>query len=160
MHPIFRLVNRNLTISLNPGFLIWQIILKLNKGQAKEIKQKADDYLEKRINTQPKLPSAGCIFKNFLLDDVKNNNEKLAKLAIETGVEKGGKISAGWVIEYAGIAGKRIGDAKISLEHANFIVNTGKASADHIVMLISYIKQQVRAKTNLQLKEEIQYFGF
>ena len=29
MHPIIRLVNRNLTISLNPGFLIWQIIFPL-----------------------------------------------------------------------------------------------------------------------------------
>ena len=29
MHPIIRLVNRNLTISLNPGFLIWQVIFPL-----------------------------------------------------------------------------------------------------------------------------------
>src|SRR3989338_5504718 len=29
MHPIIRLVNRNLTISINPGFLIWQVVFPL-----------------------------------------------------------------------------------------------------------------------------------
>ena len=49
---------------------------------------------------------------------------------------------------------------KISLEHANFIVNTGHGKAEEVIMLISYIKQQVRDKLGVQLEEEVQYFGF
>jgi UDP-N-acetylmuramate dehydrogenase len=46
------------------------------------------------------------------------------------------------------------------MEHANFIVNTGKAKTEDVIMLISLIKQKARQKFNVQLQEEIQYFGF
>jgi UDP-N-acetylmuramate dehydrogenase len=44
--------------------------------------------------------------------------------------------------------------------HANFIINTGDATADDVVQLISFIKQQVRDKKGIQLHEEIEYIGF
>lgn len=64
------------------------------------------------------------------------------------------------LIDEAGLRGKQIGGAKISEMHANFIENTGNATAEQIVMLISYIKQQVRDKFGVQLQEEIRYIGF
>lgn len=67
---------------------------------------------------------------------------------------------AGQLIEEAGLKGFLLGGAKVSEKHANFIVNTGNATADEIVQLISYIKQQVRDKFGVQLQEEVDYVGF
>ncbi len=140
--------------------LIWQIILKLRKGNVDDINELIDKYLKHREQTQPKLPSAGCAFKNATLANLRECNANLANEAEEAGVVKGGKVGAGWLIEKAGLKGKHIGGAKVSLEHANFIVNTGKATAEDVAMLISFIKQQIRTKLGVQLQEEIQYFGF
>lgn len=140
--------------------LIWQIILKLRKGNVNNINGLISKYLEHREQTQPKLPSAGCIFKNVEIANLRQSTPTYANEAMETGAVKGGKVGAGWLIEKAGLKGKTIGGAKISLEHANFIINIGKATAEDVVMLISFIKQRVRDKFNIQLNEEIQYFGF
>lgn len=142
------------------NLLIWQIILKLEKGERAEIKNRTDGYLKYRSATQPNLPSAGSIFKNLLFDYLKNNNPYLSELALEKGVVKNGQVGVGWIIDLLDIKGKAIGGAKISLEHANFIVNTGKATAEDVITLIGFIKQQARDKFGVQLEEEIQYLGF
>ncbi len=140
--------------------IIWSVILKFYKDNQKEIKNKIEKYLKYRQKSQPKLPSAGCIFKNLNLDYLEKVNPNLAQEAIELGIVKDKKIGAGWLLDKLGLKGKAIGGVKISLEHANFIVNTGKGKAEDVVMLISYIKQQVRDKLGVQLQEEIQYVGF
>ncbi|MCG2700933.1 UDP-N-acetylmuramate dehydrogenase [Candidatus Parcubacteria bacterium] len=140
--------------------LIWQVVLRLRKGGIAEIQSLLDKYLTHREKNQPKLPSAGCVFKNLTIDELRNFNFDLANEAMGADIIKGGKIGAGWIVDKAGLKGKAIGGAKVSLEHANFIINTGKATAEDIIMLISFIKQQVRTKYNVQLQEEIQYFGF
>ena len=48
----------------------------------------------------------------------------------------------------------------ISKKHCNFIVNTSNAKAEDVVILISLIKQKVRTRFGIQLKEEIEYVGF
>jgi UDP-N-acetylmuramate dehydrogenase len=144
----------------NKNFIIWQITLRLKKGIQDDIKILLDKIIRQRNKSQPKLPSAGCVFKNILFDDLVNSNSYFANLAKEKKVVKGGKVGTGWLIKQIIEPGKKIGDAKVSLEHANFIVNTRKAKAEDIIILISYIKQQVRDKIGIQLQEEIEYFGF
>lgn len=68
--------------------------------------------------------------------------------------------AAGKLIEQAGLKGFGIGGAQVSDKHANFIVNTGSATADDIVQLIAHIKQQVMEKAGVQLHEEVDYVGF
>ncbi|MDP3043066.1 MAG: UDP-N-acetylmuramate dehydrogenase [bacterium] len=140
--------------------LIWQVIIKLENGNAAEIKELSEKYLKYREQTQPKLPSAGCVFKNLLIANLREFNATLANEALETGAGKDDKVGAGWLIDKLGLKGKTIGGAKISLEHANFIVNTGKATAEDVVALISFIKQQARDKFGVQLREEVEYLGF
>jgi len=48
----------------------------------------------------------------------------------------------------------------VSEEHTNFIVNTGDATAEDVIMLVSLIKQQVRDKFGVELESEVQYLGF
>jgi UDP-N-acetylmuramate dehydrogenase len=71
-----------------------------------------------------------------------------------------GMIPVAWLLDELGLKGKVIGGAKISLQHANFIVNTGNASSEDVIILISFIKQQIRDKFFIQLDEEVQYIGF
>ncbi|MFA6475186.1 MAG: UDP-N-acetylmuramate dehydrogenase [Patescibacteria group bacterium] len=71
-----------------------------------------------------------------------------------------GDKTAAQLIDELGLKGYKIGDAMVSNTHANFILNVGHATADQVVQLISYIKQQVRDKTGVQLMEEIEYIGF
>lgn len=63
--------------------------------------------------------------------------------------------SAGELIERAGMKGFRIGDAKVSEIHANFIINEGTASTADIVNLIRTIKHKVREKFDIKLIEEV-----
>ncbi len=144
----------------SPHLLIWQATFKLVHGDQARIKQLVDKNIQSRLATQPKLPSAGCVFKNLTIKRLNDFNQELALEAEESGLVRQGMVGAGWLIDLLGLKGKSIGGAKISLEHANFIVNTGKATAEDIVMLISFIKQQVRSKLKVQLEEEIQYLGF
>lgn len=71
-----------------------------------------------------------------------------------------GFISAGFVIELAGLKKMSVGGAEVSLKHANFILNTGNATAEHVVMLIGVIKERVHRKFGVHLEEEIRYVGF
>jgi len=151
---------KNYLTGQDSNLLIWQIILKLKKGNASNINELINKYLKHRDQTQPKLPSAGCVFKNVEFANLRECNANLANEAEEAGIVKGGKVGAGWLIDKLDLKGKTIGGAKISLEHANFIVNTGKATAEDVIMLISFIKQQVRDKFGVQLQEEVQYLGF
>jgi len=140
--------------------LVWQTTLKLSPGDQGKISSAIESHIDYRAKTQPNLPSAGCVFKNFTIDEIRETNRDLAKRAEESGAVKGGKVGAGWLIDQMDLKGKKMGNTKISLEHANFIVNTGNATAEEVIMLISYIKQQVRDDFNVQLSEEIEYFGF
>jgi len=142
------------------SYLIWRVILKLIKGETTKIDKLINDNLNHRNNTQPKLPSAGSIFKNIKLEEIKTNNQELAKYAQVEGKVRDNKVAAGWLIELVGAKGKAIGGAKVSLEHANFIINTGRATSEDVIMLISFIKQQVRNRFKIQLQEEVQYLGF
>jgi UDP-N-acetylmuramate dehydrogenase len=144
----------------NADLLLWKAVFRLQRADAASVQLKAQEFLEKRDASQPKLPSAGCVFKNILFEELLASNPGLAKDAEECGVVKGGKVAAAWLIDRTGLKGKAIGGAKVSLEHANFIVNTGRATAAEVAMLISLIKQKVRQTCHVQLFEEVQYLGF
>lgn len=110
--------------------VILSCVFKLNKSDnAKDIQL---ELLTKKRLTQPmNEKSAGCIFKN-----PKN-------------------FSAGKLIEECGLKNYRIGGAKVSDLHANFIVNEKDASSKDVLSLISYIKDVVYIKTNVLLEEEV-----
>jgi UDP-N-acetylmuramate dehydrogenase len=150
---------RTSIFSKNNNLLIWSLILKLKTGQSAAIGMQMEKNLTQRQSSQPRLPSAGCIFKNIKFAKLSRENSELAQAAEEMGIVKNGKIGAGWLIDRMGLKGKIIGGAKISLEHANFIVNTGSAKADDVIILINYVKTKARNKYGVFLQEEVRYFG-
>jgi UDP-N-acetylmuramate dehydrogenase len=115
--------------------IILEVKLKLKKGDRKKMVKLLREYREKRAE-QPQEPSAGCAFVNPKPQ------------------------AAGALIEKCGLKGKRVGDAQISPQHANFIINLGGAKAKDIYTLIQSAKKAVKQKFGVELKEEIQLVGF
>jgi UDP-N-acetylmuramate dehydrogenase len=101
-----------------------------------DARQKVEDYLDMRRSTQPAgQHTAGCVFKN----------------------PAGG--AAGRMIDEAGLKGYRVGGAEVSTIHANWIVNTGGATAREILDLIEEIRARVREKYDTELELEIKVVG-
>jgi len=140
----------------DPNFLIWGATFKMRPDSREEINKRIEENMRSRDDRQPKLPSAGSVFKNLFLDDIRQINEKIALHIVEEKKSKGGKVGAGFVIEFCGLKGKKVGGAKISLEHANFIVNTGRATAKDVLDLIEKIKKEVKKMYGIELEEEVQ----
>jgi UDP-N-acetylenolpyruvoylglucosamine reductase len=100
-----------------------------------EIEQCMKAYSEKRWESQPAAPSAGCIFKNPE------------------------KIPAGKLVDELGLKGTRVGGAVVSAEHGNFIVNDGKATARDVLELIAILKAKAKAERGIELHTEVEIIG-
>ncbi len=108
----------------------------------------ANDSIAYRRETQPQgILSAGCTFQNI---------SRAAALAAST---PNLTTSAGFLVDHAGLKGKKIGDAQISPVHANFIINTGHAKAAEVVELIELARSEVEKKFGVKLVEEIVRVG-
>ncbi|MDD3190534.1 MAG: UDP-N-acetylmuramate dehydrogenase [Candidatus Pacebacteria bacterium] len=144
----------------NKDYLIIDAVFLLQKGDVAEMQKIIRENLESRNKKQPlEYPNIGSIFKNPVLSERKM--EEILKDYPEEKIKfTSGFIPAGWLIEQIGLKGKKIGGAMISGRHANFIVNVGDAKAEDVMILISLVKQKIRTKFNIQLKEEIEYIGF
>ena len=146
-----------------PSWLILSGVFQLTKGNIEESRARMQEMLKTKNDTQAiNTPSAGCVFQNVELnDDFWNSQEHLAwKKDVPEEFITNNRIPAAWLIDEIGLKGKRIGEVEISPKHANYMVNHGGATAEQVVMLISFVKQQVRDKYGVQLLEEIELVGF
>lgn len=133
---------------------------EFESGNAEELTAELNTFLEKRKSTQPLYAgSAGCLFKNT---DVTQEElqEILEKIPVPETMQEQARIGTGWLIDYLDLKGTKVGDAQISNEHGNFVVNLGNATADEIAQLIAIIKTKVRNETGIQIQEEVQLAGF
>ncbi len=100
---------------------------------------------------------AGSFFMNPVVKDDKLREE----FARDTGASpKDEKLPAGWLIDHVGLRGKHVGGAKVSDQHPNYIINTGGATAEEVIILASLVKRRVRDELRVQLREEVQLVGF
>ena len=112
--------------------------LKLKKSSRSEIGSKIEENRKKRrMRGHYSYPNAGSIFKN------------------DYTVGK----PAGQIIDEAGLKGTRIGDAEVFEEHANFIINRGRATADDVYSLIRLVRDEVKNRTGIELEREIILIG-
>jgi UDP-N-acetylmuramate dehydrogenase len=110
--------------------------LRFPQGGGEKSRIKIKELLSKRIATQPlQQPNAGSVFRNPAGDH------------------------AARLIEACGLKGARVGGAEISVKHANFIINTGRASAADIESLIERAQIAVREKFNVELECEVRIIG-
>ncbi|HBI34064.1 MAG TPA: UDP-N-acetylenolpyruvoylglucosamine reductase [Candidatus Moranbacteria bacterium] len=142
----------------NKNLIVISTTLILQKGEISEIQKLVTDTIMTRsARGLNGVKSAGSYFMNPVVE-----NEKLCQeFEKEKGVPVRNKtLPAGWVIEQAGLLGKQIGGAEVSEKHANYIINAGEATASDVIMLVSFVKQQVRDQFGIQLTEEVNYLGF
>ena len=110
--------------------------LKFEQGDGAAARQEIKALLAKRIASQPlNLPNAGSVFRNPPGDH------------------------AARLIQQCGLKGRRIGGAQVSEKHANFIVNTGGATAADIENLIDEVRAVVRQQTGIDLHPEVRIIG-
>ncbi len=115
-----------------------------------EENNKFSEYLEYRREKHPLQPSAGSVFKNVEV------TESFSKNFPEQAEKFKESVPAGFLIESCGLKGERVGGAEVSLKHANFIINQGKASGEDVVALIKKIKQKVKQEFGVELEEEVE----
>lgn len=152
---------RSSRFKTEPHYIIWEVILSLKTMEDKPAMEKAmNEYREYRRTSQPKEPSAGCIFKNLFADNVKSANPELFARAEAEGKIRGGKIGAGYLIQALNLKGYSVGGAKISEQHANFIVNADHAKAQDVITIAEKVQRDVRAEFGIDLEEEVQRVGF
>lgn len=109
----------------------------LARGDARSLRREARHIMRARIKTQPLgIPSAGCIFKN-----------------------PPDAPAAGRLIDQAGLKGRRQGGACVSDRHANYIVNTGGATAADVRALMGVIEKNVWDRFQIQLTPEVKIVG-
>ncbi len=121
--------------NLEGSGVIVEIGLNLSHDDPLKINNLVEHFLEERKKRHPGLPSAGSVFRNLP------------------------ELPAGRIIENAGCKGMRIGGAEVSTHHANFIVNTGNATAADILKLIKSVQHIVKDKFDLLLIPEVRIVG-
>jgi UDP-N-acetylmuramate dehydrogenase len=158
---------RNSIFRRNKNLIIISAVLKLKRGDKGEIKAKILENLKEREKKIPKGFSAGCIFKNVKYS-IAGRSGRVSTLGVKSlrfypeweNFKRNKMIPAGWLVEKCGLKGKKLGGAKISEKHANFIINQGKARAKDVLKLIKIIKNKVIKKFGAKLEEEIELVGF
>ncbi len=116
--------------------IILRGILAVREAKGEKVTEKAEGFQRLRAQSQPwNMPTAGSIFKNP------------------------GGTPAGQLIDELGLKGYRIGDARISEKHGNFIVNEGHATAADVLALMAFIRDEVYEKRGIRLSPEVQIIG-
>ena len=120
--------------SLDDSFAV-SATFRGEKSSKEEIVKRMEESQEKRRTTQPSAKSAGCIFKN---DPA---------------------CPAGKLVDELGLKDLRVGDARVSKVHGNFIVNDGAATAAEVLELIGRIQAKAREERGIELETEVQIVG-
>lgn len=118
------------------GSIILEGKFQLQAADKNHLKRKARQWVMTRKRRQPAAASAGCFFKN-----------------------PSPQRPAGRLIDEAGLKGKRIGQAEVSGQHANFILNRGGASAGDVIALVGLIETTVAERFGIELEPEVVILG-
>jgi len=148
---------------------------KIDEPSLKEIREALHFIRFSKLPDWEETGTAGSFFKNIYLqpEDMKRFMEKVAKnfgnefeeeaenMCKKFADQYGCKMPTGFVLDrLLNLKGKTMGGAKVYDKQALVIINDNNATAKDVLMLVSYIKQQVRDKIGVQLQEEVRYLGF
>ncbi len=121
---------------LAPGTVVIAARFEVTPSSSEAVRTEVDRLLAQRADTQPlNVPSCGSVFKNPEGD------------------------FAGRLIEAAGLKGEQAGGAQISAVHANFIANTGGATAADVLRLMQRAQEAVEKETGIRLEPEVRRIG-
>ena len=132
-----RLFPRDLAFSyhrarLPENCVILSASFALAQGGKEKIRARMKEIAERRASTQPKGRSAGSVFR------------------------KDGEVPAAIYIEKTGLKGLKIGGARLSEKHCNFIVNEGGATTEDFFSLAEIVREKVKEKVGVSLEYEVE----
>ena len=164
---------------LKDKFIITSLILKLSKhplvntsykGIEEEIKKRnltgmtikdiskiVCDIRMSKLPDPAKIGNAGSFFKNPEIakekfEELKKEFPKIVGYNVSDSLVK---VPAGWLIERAGLKGKRTGNAGTHHKQALVIVNYGEATGQEILQFKNFIKKTILEKYGIELEEEV-----
>jgi len=120
---------------LHDAIALGAVMRPLAATDGASVARQIDEYRKKRHESQPREPSAGCIFKN------------------PPGT------SAGRLIDESGLKGTRVGGADVSRVHANFMINTGDATSADVLELVRRVRAGVLQAKGVDLEPEVLLYG-
>lgn len=112
--------------------VILEATFLLREDEPQHCLRREREILEVRTRTQPTGASSGCIFKNPA-----------------TGP------TAGELLDQAGCKGMKVGQAFVSPQHANFIINKGENNAEDVLELIEQMKSRIVEMLSVELEPEV-----
>ena len=124
--------------ALAPGHVVLDAVLQLRHGDADASVRLIGEIVAWRRANQPGGQNAGSVFVNPVP----------------------GEVSAGALIDAAGLRGRRLGTATVSDKHANFIQADDGGSADDVLALMAEVRGLVEASSGHRLRSEIKLVGF
>lgn len=129
--------------------IIISAVFSLEKGGDPK---RVEEIVKNRESKLPlEYPSAGCMFQNYKGEIHVEGFPLLEKF------NKKGVVPTGYLIDKAGLKGKRIGGAQISEKHANFIINKDGATAEDVAQLAGLAQQKVKKVFGVDIKKEVQF---
>lgn len=124
------------SIIMSKSYIVLEVLLEFEKGDAQGIKDKMDQYKEARVTKQPlQYPSAGSAFKR----------------------PEG--YFAGKLVDDAGLRGYKVGGAQISEKHCGFAINTGGATAKDVKKILEQVSEKVWNQFQVRLETEVKFLG-
>lgn len=111
-----------------PPPIIWSTTLTVPKKDPREIQETIEQLLQKRIETQPHVKTAGSCFKAV------------------------GDTPAWQLIDAAGLRSKAVGGVHISEKHANFLISNGEASFDDAVQIVKEVQQSIDEPLRVEMR--------
>ncbi len=128
--------------NLRPGEVVSQASFRLGEGEVVAIKGTLAEMRGKRLEAQPSgIKTFGSTFKNPADD------------------ERAGGMTAGQLLEAAGCRGLRVGGARFSEKHANFVENASDATTADILSLMAEGRRRVHERFGVSLQPEVQILG-
>jgi UDP-N-acetylmuramate dehydrogenase len=122
--------------NLPESSIILSANISLDRDRSDDILGRIKEFLKKKREAHPLLePSAGCVFKNPAGN------------------------AAGRLIDAAGCKEMRVGDAEVSVVHANYFINKGKATCMDFITLMEKVKVLVKEHSGVILEPEIKIVG-
>ena len=105
------------------------------EARSEDVGARMKEFSLRRHGSQPKARSAGCIFKNPT------------------------ECPAGRLVDEMGLKGLTVGGARVSVEHGNFIINDGTATAEDVLRLIGLIQERAEREQGVRLQTEVRIVG-
>ena len=139
----------------HPEWIITHVFVRLAKIASVESARLIEETIAEREKRHlQNVQAAGSFFMN---PQAPRHVQEMFEQEKDTTAREG-RVPAGWLIEKAGMKGAKVGDAMASLQHPNYIVNMGAATAEDVRKLAMDIKVAVHRKFGITLAEEAAIF--